>query len=166
MRSDEQMFTRLLFSCVYLLYLDDAGSPGNPAEEYFVLGGICVYEAQVEWFSHELDKLAAPYDKNPEDVEFHASTIFSRREHPWKGLTIEDARGVLMSVLRVAAASNETNRLFGCAIHKRSFPNADPVELAFEDLCQRFEFFLKRCRHQGDQQRGLIVLDKTTRETS
>jgi hypothetical protein len=39
-----------------LLHLDDAGSPGNPAEDYFVLGGLCVYEAQVDWFSRELDK--------------------------------------------------------------------------------------------------------------
>ena len=43
---------------MYLLYLDDAGSPGNAAEEYFVLGGVCVYEAQVDWFSREIDKLA------------------------------------------------------------------------------------------------------------
>jgi hypothetical protein len=90
---------------MYLLYLDDAGSPGNPAEEYFVLGGVCVYEAQVEWFSRELDKLATPYDKNPEDVEFHASTIFSRREEPWKSLLIDEARGILKSVLKVAASS-------------------------------------------------------------
>jgi len=48
---------------MYLLYLDDAGSPGNPAEEYFELGGVCVYLAQVEWFSREMDKLATPYDK-------------------------------------------------------------------------------------------------------
>jgi len=66
---------------MYLLYLDDAGSPGNPAEEYFVLGGVCVYEAQVEWFSREMDKLAMPYDKNPEDIEFHASTIFPVAKH-------------------------------------------------------------------------------------
>jgi hypothetical protein len=36
---------------MYLLYLDDAGSPGNVSEEYFVLGGICVYEAQADWFT-------------------------------------------------------------------------------------------------------------------
>lgn len=36
----------------------DAGSTANPTEEYFVLGGACVYEAQVEWLSRELDKLA------------------------------------------------------------------------------------------------------------
>ena len=68
---------------------------------------------------------------NTEDVEFHASTIFSRRTHPWKNLTIDEARGVLV----------------------------------FEDLCQRFDYFQMR-RQQGDQQRGLLVLDKTTRETS
>ena len=45
---------------MYLLYLDDAGSPANAAEDYYVLGGICVFEAQVEWFSRELDKLPAP----------------------------------------------------------------------------------------------------------
>jgi hypothetical protein len=151
---------------MYLLYLDDAGSPGNAAEEYFVLGGVCVFEAQVDWLSREIDKLATPYAGNPEEIEFHASTIFSRREPPWKALTIDDARGVLKSVLRVAAASNSTARLFACAIHKKSFPGQDPVELAFEDLCQRFDYFLNRLRIQGDQQRGLLILDKTTRETS
>ena len=56
---------------MYLLYLDDAGSPGNAAEEYFVLGGVCVFEAQVEWFSREIDKLASPYNAAaPEDIEF------------------------------------------------------------------------------------------------
>ena len=63
---------------MYRLYLGDAGSPGNAAEEY-CFGKICGFEAQVESFSGEIDKLAAP-----EDVEFHASTVFSRREYPWK----------------------------------------------------------------------------------
>ena len=63
-----------------LLYLDDAGSPGNAAEEYLVLGGVCVFEAQVDWFSREIDKLGAAYNAAaPEDVEFHASEVFPRR---------------------------------------------------------------------------------------
>lgn len=76
--------------------------------------GICVYEAQVDWFSRELDKLATPYNNHPEDVEFMP----------------------------------------------------DLVVLAFEDLCQRFEYFLSRRRQLGDEQRGMIILDKSTRETS
>jgi hypothetical protein len=127
---------------------------------------LCVFETQVDWFSRELDKLATPYDKNPEDIEFHASTIFSRREDPWKSLQIDDARGILKSVLNVTASSYDSTRLFACAIEKKAFPDTDHVAMAFEDLCQRFDFFLARRRREGDQQRGLIVLDKTTRETS
>jgi hypothetical protein len=151
---------------MYLLYLDDAGSPANTNEDYFVLGGICVFEPQIDWFGRELDKLATAHGSTPEDIEFHASEIFSRRTAPWKGLKTDEARGVLKSVLRVVANSYDTARLFACAIHKNSYPGKDPVDLAFEDLCQRFDYFLGRLRQQGDQQRGLIVLDKTTRETS
>jgi hypothetical protein len=31
---------------MHLLYLDDAGSAGNKSEEYLVVGGVSVYEAQ------------------------------------------------------------------------------------------------------------------------
>jgi len=152
---------------MYLLYLDDAGSPGNASEKYFVLGGICVYEAQVEWFGREIDKLAATFNAaSPGDVEFHASTIFSRREYPWKNLTADEARGALKSILSVVSSSYDTARLFACAIDKSAYPGKDPVEMAFEDLCQRFDMFLSRRRAAGDAQRGMIILDKTTRETS
>ncbi len=152
---------------MYLLYLDDAGSPGNAVENYFVLGGVCVYEAQVEWFSREIDKLAAPYNAiAPEDVEFHASTIFSRREDPWKSLSIDEARGALKSVLNVVSESYNSTRLFACAIEKQHYPGRDIVEMAFEDLCRRFDLFLSRRKASGDAQRGMIILDKTTRETS
>ena len=121
----------------------------------------------MEWFSREIDKLAAPYNPTaPEDIEFHASTIFSRREDPWKKLDINEARGALKSVLQIVSTSYQTTRLFACAIHKQSFPGHDPVEVAFEDLCKRFDLFLARLRTDGDPQRGMLILDKTTRETS
>jgi hypothetical protein len=91
---------------MYLLYLDDAGSPGNASETYFVLGGLCVYEAQVDWFSREIDKLGAAYNAaTPEDIEFHASEIFSRRRAPWDKLSSDEARGALKSVLQVVSSS-------------------------------------------------------------
>ena len=41
------------------------------------------------------------------------------------------------------------------------------MELAFEDLCSRFDLFLARLNRSGDDtQRGLIVLDKSTSETA
>jgi Protein of unknown function (DUF3800) len=166
-RSVERKLTRLHF-LVYLLYLDDAGSPGNPAESYFVLGGICVYEAQAPWFTQELDRIASGiYPAEPASVEFHASTIFSRRSAPWNRLSQDDARGVIKNVLGVAATSYGSACLFACAIEKSSLePGEDCVSAAFEDICQRFDFFLARKSKQGDRQRGLIILDRSTQETA
>lgn len=165
-RSAERKFARPNFF-MYLLYLDDAGSAANRNEEYFVLGGICVYEAQADYFTKSVDQLASTIDSdNPSAVEFHASEIFSRRTEPWKGLDRKDAQGVIKSVLKIVAESYESARLFACAIHKSSFPEEDPVERCFEDICKRFDLFLGRLAREGNRQRGLLILDKTTLETS
>jgi Protein of unknown function (DUF3800) len=59
---------------MHLLYLDDSGSAGNPTEEYLVLGGVSVFEAQADWIASELDKLAQSFGaESPHDLEFHAS---------------------------------------------------------------------------------------------
>jgi len=157
----------LFYLPMHLLYLDDAGSAKNPNEKYFVLGGICIFEAQANFFIQEMDKLATTINPaNPHNVEFHASEIFSRKEHPWKGMSREDARGVIKGVLNILKQSYETARVFACAIHKASFPGQDPVELAFEDLCSRFDLYLDRLRTQGERQRGILILDESTHETT
>ena len=154
-------------SSVYLLYLDDAGSVRNVDEEYLVLGGVCVHEPQVHWFTRQLDKLAEEINPaNPQEVEFHASEIFSRRAKVWRNRTRDDARGLIKAVLRVLVESYETARAFACAVHKSSYPDKDPVVLAFEDLCSRFDLFLDRLQALGDRQRGILILDKSTYETT
>ena len=46
--------------------------------------------------------------------------------------------------------------------HQRpSFPNRDPMEIAFEDRCSRFDRYLKRLRANGDKQWGLVILEKS-----
>lgn len=152
---------------MHLLYLDDAGSAKNPSEQYLVLGGISVFEAQAHWFTQELDKLAATINPaDPHSVEFHASEIFSRRVEPWNRMGREEAQGIIKAVLSIANRSFESARLFACAIHKPSFPGHDPMELAFEELCNRFDLFLGRLRAEGDRQRGLLILDESAHETT
>lgn len=152
---------------MHLLYLDDSGSPANASESYFVLGGISIFEAQAELFTREPDKLAASIDSsNPYGVEFHASGIFSRRTQPWKSMSIDEARGIVKAVLRIVADSYDSTRLFACAVEKASAGGIDSVESAFEDLCSRFELYLTRLKNKGDRQRGLLILDKSTRETT
>lgn len=152
---------------MHLLYLDDSGSAPNRNEQYFILGGLSVFEAQAHWFTKELDTLAESIDpKNPQSVEFHASEIFSRRNAPWKGMSREEAKGIIKSVLKILADSYDSARAFACIVHKDSYPGRDPVELAFEDLCSRFDIYLSNLRDSGDRQRGLLILDESAHETS
>jgi len=151
---------------MYLLYLDDAGSTTNAKEDYLVLGGIAVFESEVHWLTEGLHKFAADISKTPNEVEFHASEIFSRRSHPWKGMTSDEAKGVIKAVLRFAAKDNFNIRTFACAVDKKASFGRDPMELAFEDLCSRFDRFLSRIKNEGDRQRGMIVLDESAHETT
>ncbi len=152
---------------MYLLYLDDSGSARNPNEDYLVLGGFCVFERQVHWITTELDKLAESlYPENPRALEFHASVMFSGKAPPWKGLGKTKRRQAIKDALAILARSGKNTSAFACAVHKPSYLGQDPMKLAFEDLCSRFDLLLKRFHHQGDTQRGLIILDKSSYETS
>lgn len=152
---------------MHLLYLDDAGSSKNQNEEYLVLAGVSVYEAQAHFLTQELDKLAQSIDAaNPYEVEFHASEIFSRRTAPWNRMSRREAQGVIKAVLQIFAGTYETARAFACAIHKTSFANHDPLELGFEDMCSRFDRYLSRLHADGDRQRGLLIMDESSHETT
>lgn len=152
---------------MHLLYLDDSGSASNPQEEYLVLGGVAVFEAQVDFITRQLDALAEQIcPEAPRSVEFHASEIFSRRSAPWKTMSRDEAIGTIKSVLKVLAGSYDTARAFACAVHKKSYTGQDPMELAFEELCNRFDLYLGRLRRDGDRQRGLVILDDSAHETT
>lgn len=154
-----------------MFLLDDSGSPSNPKEEHFVLGGICVPENSVYWLTNELEKLATTaYSEDPDSVEFHASTIFGGRKHPWNLGEFRDKNSridMIKSVLLTLKYANQDVVAFACAVHKASQPNSDPVKLAFEDLISRFDMYLSRLfRRDAVDQKGIIILDESTHETS
>ena len=152
---------------MHLLYLDDSGSAPNADEDYFVLGGVSLYEAQVHWVTQKLDDIAESIrPSRPHSVEFHASEIFARRSEPWRDMEKDEARGIIKAVLRVLREAYDSARAFACAVHKESYLGCDPVSMAFEDLCSRFDMYLDRLRADGDRQRGLLILDESSQETS
>lgn len=77
-----------------------------------------------------------------------------------------EAQGVISAVLEIFAESYDTARAFACAVHKASYPHEDPMQLAFEDLCKRFDIYLSRLRDKGDRQRGILILDESAHETT
>jgi len=154
---------------MYLLYLDDAGSAGNPTEEYFVLGGVAIPENSLRWLSFELEKYAQVIGRqtsvDPKQIEFHASEIFSGKTAPWNFYKDKEQRkGIIIGVLNVLAKAYPTVVTFACAIHKKSYPSDDPVINAFEDLSSRFDLFLQRVSPDPNGQKGLMILDNSSYE--
>jgi hypothetical protein len=152
---------------LYLLYLDDSGDAKDPTQHHVVLGGISLFERQVYWLAQRLESLAAevsPHD--PSLIEFHAYDIFHGRRPPWQGMSLSQRLDILRRVLAASREIGGSVSLFACAVEKASFPNDDPLELAFEDLCNRFDLQLKRLYAKGDPQRGMMILDKGSYETS
>lgn len=149
---------------MYFLYLDDSGSVPNVNEKYYVLGGICVFERRIHWIRERLDKLAETiYPDNPNLVEFHASEIYAAKEARWKSLDKKKRVEIIKNVLKSIENEHASTVAFACAVHKDSFKNHDPVLIAFEDLCSRFDMLLNRKYHQeNEQHRGMIIFDKTT----
>jgi hypothetical protein len=152
---------------MHLLYLDDSGSTQNPNEEYIVLGGVSIFETTAFYLSKQLDELAEKIDpENPQLVEFHASEIYSRRTHPWDKMSRDEAQGIIKAVLKIFADSNNSSIAFACAVHKKSFKSTDGLQIAFEDLVERFDRYLSRFHSEGDKQKGLIILDESSYETT
>ena len=149
---------------MFLFYLDDSGSVDNKNESYIVLGGVCLYEAQVHRVTVDLDRIADRFLPGaPDEVEFHASVIFSGKEAPWNGLKKrEERQAVLKEVLSVLPNLYESARAFATVVHKPSCRDRHPMEVAFEDICSRFDRFLSR---QDVDARGMIILDESSHET-
>ena len=151
---------------MYLLYADESGIAADPKQSYFVLAGISVFERQSYWFADELNKIAARFNvADPGSVELHGSPMLTGK-NMWRRIPPVDREKAFTDALAMIANSHQSNRLFASVIKKSSVSPDDPVDLAFEQLAMRFDNYLKRLHKAGDIQRGLIVFDKSTYETT
>lgn len=152
---------------MYILYVDDAGAVKNSGDRYFILAGIALFERQIFFLQNALNELAARITPgDPQNLEFHGNEIQSGRGR-WRNLGHRDERRSLM--VEALQTGMKTVRgswcLFGIVVEKEAVSPEDPTEYAFEQLCNRFDRFLGRMHNDGNTQRGLLVLDKSTRET-
>lgn len=151
---------------MFLLYLDDAGSVGSRDERHFVLSGICLFERQVYHINKALDELAERIcPDQPGKLEFHGSHMLPGKGF-WRSIrSKEDRRKNIRHALATCRELQGTWGLFGVVVEKSAVSPEDPIEFAFEQICARFDSFLKRQYRQKNNQRGLMILDKSTRET-
>jgi hypothetical protein len=131
-----------------------------------VLAGVSVSERATHWIEEGLDLIAqrfAPHD--PRSMELHGSPMRSGRDE-WKGVKQADRNTAMKDALTFGVANQSQRvRLFGACIKKASCHGHDPVEMAFEQLSNRFDLFLGRLyKKHDDKQRGIIIFDKASTE--
>ncbi|MBO1067675.1 MULTISPECIES: DUF3800 domain-containing protein [Nostocales] len=151
---------------MYLLYADESGTTHDLNQQYFVLAGFCIFERQGYWISDQLDKIAARFDPaDPLSVELHGSPMLSGRGK-WRSYSKSDREKAIEDILQVFLQSHPSNRLFASVIKKTLVSPKDPVEVAFEQLASRFDRYLIRLHKHDNTQRGIIIFDKSTYETT
>jgi len=149
-----------------LLYADESGSAPDPSQIFFVLAGISVFERQCFWIDKKLDNIAARFNQgDPTSVELHGSPMFTGKGL-WRRFPSDERIQAMKDALTVLTESNMSHSVFACVIRKAKISPRDPVEVAFEQLASRFDYFLRRLHKKGNSQRGLIIFDKSAYETT
>ena len=152
---------------MHLMYVDMSGSVGNPRERHFIMAGVAVYETGVFHVIHELDNLLRTElgDAGVEELEFHGNEMLGGRKQ-WRSIPRKKRERLFEQALRVLIGPSARNlRAFGIIIEKAVLQGDDPVEYAYEQLCSRFDKFLRRIHNRRkQQQRGLLIVDKSRYE--
>ena len=150
---------------MHLLYLDDAGSVVDAAQEFYVLGGFSVFERQPHWISKRLDAIAGRFGPDHSAIELHGNPML-KGSGMWRKIPKADRQQAYKDALNVLPSHGQSRaHAFAAVIRKQAASPHDPVEIAFEQIANRFDRMLLRFHRQGDTQRGLMILDKSVKET-
>ena len=81
---------------------------------------------------------------------------------PGKGRSVGNVLSFIEGGLDLLKNAHWGVRAFAVAVDKQAVSPDDPVERAFEEICNRFNLYLTRLHNrEGNQPRGLIVMDKS-----
>ena len=159
---------------MYLLYADESGSISDPAQDVFVLAGISLFERQGYWFANRLDAIANRFNPaDPNAIELHGNPLHQGKKF-WRQFPFEQRSQAIKDCLQIIKRSHPSNRVFVCVIKKSSLTTAaaegnlsqDPIRHVFEQLSTRFDHYLARLHKANDTQRGIIIFDKSTYEST
>jgi hypothetical protein len=147
---------------MYLLYLDESGNENDPQDQYFVLGGIALFERQTFFLVNAIEAVQERFFPNNQPIPFHASEIRSGRNF-WRKVAPEKRRAVLQAICDAIAAAPDKGRfLFAAAVEKtKELWGEEAIEKATEEVCRRFDILLQRHYLEANNpQRGLLVFSE------
>ncbi len=144
---------------MYVLYLDESGNPGDPADKNFVLAGITLPERSIHFLAQQMDAVQTKHFPGSPPIEFHANAIKSGRGF-WRRVDKEKREAVLTDIGAAIAQVKEGNVIAFAAVIEKDYEwhSEAAIRKVLEIVCNRFNLFLKiRYKDYGDQQRGLLV---------
>lgn len=157
---------------MWVMYVDESGTPGDKESQYYVLAGIAVFERSMLGLSRALDAIQEKYIPTYSDpLEFHAAELRSPKGGTyWRGVTREVREQIIGEI---GHAINNPQffswiKLFGVAIQKSFLGNDGPAiyERALSELCRRFDIFLqKELKRTNQQHYGMLIFDESQLET-
>jgi hypothetical protein len=150
---------------MYVLFADESGSVTGPDMGHFVLAGIAIHEKSFYWLNAKMDEVAKKFSPaNPRECEFHGNPMMQGKGI-WRKIPVIERRKAMADLLGFLGKAECT--LFAVVLEKDAIIEEDPVEYAFEQLCSRFDRFLKR-RYMitKEKNQGLLVFDESSYETT
>jgi hypothetical protein len=82
----------------------------------------------------------------------------------WRRVERDVRHAAIKRALEVGVGANRDARVFAAVIERDSCGGRDAVNLAFEELCRRFDLYLAAMHRRGDTQRGIMIFDKCSTE--
>jgi hypothetical protein len=152
---------------MHILYIDDSGDVENATERHFVLGGIAIFERGIYHQIVAADNCVTSFGLGDQaDIELHGSPMYNGRDGVWRSVRSRPQREKMIKDALAVFAPASSVRLFAVVIDKEAVSPEDPIQLAFEELFNRFNLFLQRLnnRNSRESQRGLIVMDESKHE--
>ncbi len=158
---------------MYILYADDAGNTGvdydNPQQPVFSLAGIVVQQERWHEINVRMNALKKQLIPECENVEIHATDIFSGKKNIAKGYdfrknTPQQNRDILEAFVNFVLEENLPIIYFSvrksylkhyCKRHYANAVKLDPYVIAFPYVVSFFDEYVK-----DKKDKGLIILDE------
>jgi hypothetical protein len=150
---------------MYLLYVDESGSPLDDKQRYFILAGLAVFERDTHWIERDMDDIVRVLDPDgSRALELHGSQMLAGRG-PWRSIKALDRERALQDALIIGVRQRfPKTRLFAAVLDKQNYSGRDVVEEAFQQIVSRFDQFLGRLHKNNNTQRGLMIFDRCKTE--
>jgi hypothetical protein len=142
---------------MYMLYVDDSGSPANQNDKYCVLARFVTREDQNYWIQQAISRLVTEHTGTSER-ELHGSPLRSGRGE-WRQAPKAKREALFMATLNHIAENYPRQFILFGAVVKNQGGNVS--EYLFMQITSRFDKFLKRkhAKH-NEPARGIAIFDK------